>query len=51
MSEEPKGKVYHGEEGIKQMLYDERKATVDHFWDLSKKNANNMGMVIYRHWQ
>lgn len=40
MNEEPKGKVYHGEEGIKQMLYDERKATVDYFWHLYKETAD-----------
>ena len=38
-----KGRVYHGEEGIKQMLYDERKATVEHYWDLYKQTADKRG--------
>jgi hypothetical protein len=39
----PEGKVYQGEDGIKKMLYDERKATVDYYWDLYKKTADKHG--------
>ena len=43
MTEESKGKVYHGEEGRKQMLYDERKATVDRLWELYEKTQDKNG--------
>ena len=43
MTEEPKGKVYHDEGGIKQMLYDERKATVERLWELYEKTQDKNG--------
>ena len=40
MTEEPKRKRYHGEEGIKQMLYDERKGTVEQGWEMFEKTKD-----------
>ncbi len=40
MTEEPKRKRYHGDEGIKQMLYDERKATVEQCWEMFEKTKD-----------
>ena len=35
--------VYHGEEGIKQFLYDERKAFVDRMWQQYKQTQDKNG--------
>jgi len=39
----PASKTYDGEEGIKEMLYDERKETVEHFWELYQQSADKNG--------
>ena len=35
--------VYHGEQGIKQMIYDERKAFVDQMWERYKGTLDKNG--------
>ena len=35
--------VYHGEEGIKKIIYDERKAFVDQMWQRYKDTTNKNG--------
>ena len=42
-STEPAGKTYERNESIKAMLYDERKETVEHFWELYKQSADKNG--------
>lgn len=38
-----KGRVYHGEDGVKQMLYDDRKRSVEMFWSLYQDTADKNG--------
>ena len=35
--------VYHGEDGIKKMIYDERKAFVDQMWERYKGTLDKNG--------
>ena len=42
-STEPTGKTYERNETIKAMLYDDRKQTVEHYWELYKQTADKNG--------
>ena len=38
--------VYHGEDGIKKMIYDERKAFVDQMWERYKGTLDKNGNAV-----
>lgn len=42
-STEPTGKTYGRNESIKAMLYEDRKQTVEHYWELYKQSADKNG--------